>query len=143
MIAKLQILAHRMLSSSGNEISKLRPICFCGPSGSGKWKVTLNIFFLFFIAYFCFIFWLISLLYYELLIMIHYFKGKSTLLKRIMAEYPNCFAYSTSHTTRKPRPGEQNGKDYHFVTREEMLTAISNGDFLEHAEFSGNFFIFK
>jgi len=35
MITKLQILAQRMLSS-GSEITKLRPICFCGPSGSGK-----------------------------------------------------------------------------------------------------------
>jgi guanylate kinase len=56
-----------------------------------------------------------------------------------MAEHPDAFAYSTSHTTRNPRPGEVNGKDYHFVSREEMLMAIENNEFLEYAEFSGNF----
>lgn len=66
--------------------------------------------------------------------------GKSTLLKMLMKEYPNTFAFSVSHTTRKPRPGEQNGKDYYFVTREEMSRMIEAGDFLEHAEFSGNMY---
>lgn len=66
--------------------------------------------------------------------------GKSTLLKRLMAEYPNAFAFSVSHTTRKPRPGEENGKDYHFVSRDEILAGIDNGDFLEYAEFSGNYY---
>jgi guanylate kinase len=66
--------------------------------------------------------------------------GKSTLLKRLMAEFPNAFAFSVSHTTRKPRPGEENGREYHFVTREEMLVAIENQDFLESAEFSGNLY---
>lgn len=58
-----------------------------------------------------------------------------------MKEYPNTFAFSVSHTTRKPRPGEQNGKDYYFVTREEMTRMIEAGDFLENAEFSGNVYI--
>lgn len=66
--------------------------------------------------------------------------GKSTLLKMLMKEYPNTFAFSVSHTTRKPRPGEQNGKDYYFVTREEMCRMVEAGDFLEHAEFSGNMY---
>ena len=66
--------------------------------------------------------------------------GKSTLLKRLMAEYPNTFAFSVSHTTRKPRPGETNGKEYHFVTREEMMLAIKENQFLESAEFSGNLY---
>ena len=66
--------------------------------------------------------------------------GKSTLLKRLMAEYPNAFAFSVSHTTRKPRPGEENGKDYHYVSREEILAGIENGEFLEYAEFSGNYY---
>ena len=64
--------------------------------------------------------------------------GKSTLLKRLMGEYPNAFAFSVSHTTRKPRPGEENGREYYFVTRDEMQVGINNGEFLEHAEFSGN-----
>jgi len=66
--------------------------------------------------------------------------GKSTLLKKLMGEFDNKFGFSTSHTTRSPRPGEKNGVDYHFVTRDEMQTAIQNGDFIEYAEFSGNMY---
>ncbi|CAF0988783.1 unnamed protein product [Brachionus calyciflorus] len=66
--------------------------------------------------------------------------GKSTLLKRLMNEFPKAFAFSVSHTTRKPRAGEENGREYHFVTRDEMLQAIQNDEFLEHAEFSGNIY---
>jgi guanylate kinase len=66
--------------------------------------------------------------------------GKSTLVQRLMKEHPDCFAFSVSHTTRKPRDGEVNGKDYYFVTREEMLKAINNREFVEHAEFSGNLY---
>jgi guanylate kinase len=57
-----------------------------------------------------------------------------------MNEYPSAFAFSVSHTTRKPRAGEENGREYHFVTREEMQKAIENDEFLEHAEFSGNMY---
>jgi guanylate kinase len=66
--------------------------------------------------------------------------GKSTLLKRLMNEFPTAFAFSVSHTTRKPRMGESNGKDYYFVERDEMLRAIKNGEFIENAEFSGNLY---
>lgn len=66
--------------------------------------------------------------------------GKSTLLRRLMNEFPEAFAFSVSHTTRKPRPGEENGREYHFVTRDEMLKAIENNEFLEYAEFSGNIY---
>lgn len=66
--------------------------------------------------------------------------GKSTLLKRLMKEFPEAFAFSVSHTTRKPRQGEENGREYHFVTREEILKSIENNEFLEHAEFSGNIY---
>lgn len=48
--------------------------------------------------------------------------------------------FSVSHTTRKPRPGEENGVHYHFVERESMKAAIEKGDFLETAEFSGNMY---
>ena len=54
--------------------------------------------------------------------------GKSTLLKRLMNEFPGAFAFSVSHTTRNPRPGEQNGREYHFVTREVILDAIKNNE---------------
>ena len=63
-----------------------------------------------------------------------------TLLKRLMNEYPTAFAFSVSHTTRKPRNGEVNGREYHFVEREEMLKAIENSEFIENAEFSGNLY---
>ncbi|KAJ7322092.1 hypothetical protein JRQ81_018379 [Phrynocephalus forsythii] len=66
--------------------------------------------------------------------------GKSTLLKKLLKDYENVFGFSVSHTTRQPRPGEVNGKDYHFVTREEMKKEIEAGGFIEHAEFSGNMY---
>lgn len=66
--------------------------------------------------------------------------GKSTLLKKLMAEFPNAFAFSVSHTTRNPRAGEVDGKDYHFTPKEEMQAKIAAGDFLEHAQFSGNLY---
>lgn len=66
--------------------------------------------------------------------------GKSTLIKKLFKDYENVFGFSVSHTTRQPRPGEVNGKDYHFVTREEMKKEIDAGEFIEHAEFSGNMY---
>ncbi|ELU10045.1 hypothetical protein CAPTEDRAFT_152418 [Capitella teleta] len=66
--------------------------------------------------------------------------GKSTLLKKLMGEYQDCFAFSVSHTTRKPRPGEVNGKDYHFIDQDEMQKLITNDAFIEHACFSGNMY---
>ncbi|KAG7332790.1 hypothetical protein KOW79_004624 [Hemibagrus wyckioides] len=66
--------------------------------------------------------------------------GKSTLLKRLMQEYDGVFGFSVSHTTRNPRPGEENGKDYHFITREKMQESIDNGEFIENTVFSGNMY---
>jgi len=66
--------------------------------------------------------------------------GKSTLLNRLFKDYPGCFAFSVSHTTRKPRPGEEHGKDYYFVAKDEMLKDIEAGKFLEHAAFGGNLY---
>ncbi|XP_075216032.1 guanylate kinase [Lycorma delicatula] len=66
--------------------------------------------------------------------------GKSTLLKRLFDEYPNTFGFSVSHTTRNPRPGEQNGYHYHFTTKEEMEIAIGRGEFLESAIFANNIY---
>ncbi|KAF4088637.1 hypothetical protein AMELA_G00057030 [Ameiurus melas] len=66
--------------------------------------------------------------------------GKSTLLKKLLKEFDGVFGFSVSHTTRKPRPGEENGKDYHYVSREEMQAGIDKGDFIESAEFSGNIY---
>ncbi|KAJ2444052.1 guanylate kinase [Coemansia sp. RSA 2337] len=66
--------------------------------------------------------------------------GKSTLLKRLFAEYPTEFGFSVSNTTRKPRTGETNGVDYHFLSREDFIAAIELKKFIEHAEFSGNMY---
>ncbi|VCW68087.1 unnamed protein product [Gulo gulo] len=65
---------------------------------------------------------------------------KSTLFKRLLQEHRSVFGFSVSHTTRDPRPGEENGKDYYFVTREVMPWDMAAGDFIEHAELSGNLY---
>ncbi|CAF1531358.1 unnamed protein product, partial [Rotaria sordida] len=51
--------------------------------------------------------------------------GKSTLIAELFKEYPTAFAFSVSHTTRAPRPGEQNGREYHFVARVDMEKMIA------------------
>ncbi|KAJ2009796.1 guanylate kinase [Coemansia thaxteri] len=66
--------------------------------------------------------------------------GKSTLLKRLFAEYPTDFGFSVSNTTRQPRANEVSGVDYHFLTREQFIAAIERKEFIEHAEFSGNMY---
>ncbi|KAH8262374.1 guanylate kinase [Drosophila bipectinata] len=66
--------------------------------------------------------------------------GKSTLLKRLFAEFPNTFGFSISHTTRKPREGEEHGVHYYFVERPEMEAAIAGDEFIETAEFTGNLY---
>jgi len=66
--------------------------------------------------------------------------GKSTLLKRLLAENKDKLAFTISHTTRKPRKGEENGREYYFVTREEMESMIKNNEFIEHTDFSGNLY---
>lgn len=50
------------------------------------------------------------------------------------------FVYSVSATTRAPRPGEVNGVNYHFITREDFLARIASGDMLEYTEYCGNFY---
>ncbi|TNN20735.1 Glycoprotein endo-alpha-1, 2-mannosidase-like protein [Schistosoma japonicum] len=66
--------------------------------------------------------------------------GKSTVLQMLMEKFPNNFGFSVSHTTRKPRPGEKDGIDYHFTDRDTFLSEISEGKFLEYAEFAGNIY---
>jgi guanylate kinase len=65
--------------------------------------------------------------------------GKTTLLKRVMAKVPGV-VFSISHTTRKPRPGEVDGVDYHFVSRPEFLAMIDKELFLEYAEVHNNLY---
>lgn len=64
--------------------------------------------------------------------------GKSTLLTPLLEKYPDSFGFSVSHTTRAPRAGEENGKQYHFVTKEEFMAGVERGEFLEWAQFGGN-----
>ncbi|EFO19316.1 guanylate kinase [Loa loa] len=66
--------------------------------------------------------------------------GKSTVIGRAMETYPNAFAFAISHTTRKPRPGEVDGKNYWFVTEEKFKEMIKNNEFLEYATFGGNIY---
>ncbi|CAF4791014.1 unnamed protein product [Pieris macdunnoughi] len=66
--------------------------------------------------------------------------GKSTLLKRLLKEFPDKFGFSVSHTTRGPRPGEKDGVHYHFISKEQMLSAVGKGEFIETAVFSGNMY---
>jgi len=65
--------------------------------------------------------------------------GKTSLGRALMEKLPNV-AWSVSHTTRPPRPGEKDGRDYHFVSREEFQHLLDEGDFLEYAEVYGNWY---
>ena len=65
--------------------------------------------------------------------------GKSTLIRASLEELPE-LAYSVSATTRRPRPGEVDGIDYIFLSRQEFERWIQEGRFLEWAEYSGNLY---
>ena len=65
--------------------------------------------------------------------------GKTTLVHMLLKEFPN-MEFSVSYTTRKPRPGEVNGKDYFFVDRKTFEKMVEEGDFLEWAEVYGNLY---
>jgi len=64
--------------------------------------------------------------------------GKSTICKRLL-EDPRV-VFSVSATTRKMRPGEVDGRDYHFLSVEEFRKRIARGEFIEHAEVYGNLY---
>jgi len=66
--------------------------------------------------------------------------GKSTLITRMKDAFPDAFGFSVSHTTRGPRPGEADGVNYHYVSREDFLAAKERGEFIETAQFSGNMY---
>ena len=63
--------------------------------------------------------------------------GKTTISKALLGREEN-LKMSTSHTTRRIRPGEVNGEDYHFVGETEFKEMIKAGEFLEHAQVFGN-----
>ncbi len=66
--------------------------------------------------------------------------GKTTIAKAVRERYPERFGFSVSATTRKPRPGERHGVDYHFWTRPQFRDAVRAGKFLEHAEYAGELY---
>jgi guanylate kinase len=65
--------------------------------------------------------------------------GKSTVARQVM-ERLGCLGFSVSATTRTMRPGEQDGVDYFFLSREEFEKKISEGGFIEHEFFFGNYY---
>ena len=65
--------------------------------------------------------------------------GKTSLVKALLKTAP-AIRLSVSYTTRSPRPGETDGRDYHFVNRERFEIMLAAGEFLEHAEVYGNYY---
>lgn len=65
--------------------------------------------------------------------------GKGTLLKSLLARHSELH-YSVSFTTRSPRPGEIHGKHYYFTNRSQFEQMVAQGEFLEWAEFAGNYY---
>ena len=63
--------------------------------------------------------------------------GKGTLIRGLRSRIP-ALELSVSATTRKPRPGEENGADYHFLSDAEFDERLRAGEFVEHASYSGN-----
>ena len=65
--------------------------------------------------------------------------GKTTITKKLSQKYPN-IKVSISHTTRKPRPNEIDGVDYHFVNKEQFEKLIEKENFYEHAKIFDNYY---
>jgi guanylate kinase len=65
--------------------------------------------------------------------------GKSTLVNALLAQEPG-IKLSISTTTRAPRPGEQDGREYHFTSAEDFVARAARGEFLEWAEVHGNYY---
>jgi guanylate kinase len=65
--------------------------------------------------------------------------GKGTLMKSLLARHPELY-YSVSVTTRSPRAGEVDGKHYYFMSRNKFEQLVAQGEFLEWAEFAGNYY---
>ncbi|UJL35088.1 guanylate kinase [Cylindrospermopsis raciborskii Cr2010] len=65
--------------------------------------------------------------------------GKGTLIQKLLAQHPQLY-YSVSATTRSPRLGEIDGKSYYFITPNSFQELVAQGEFLEWAEFAGNYY---
>ncbi|MCC5605653.1 guanylate kinase [Nostoc sp. CHAB 5834] len=65
--------------------------------------------------------------------------GKGTLMRSLLERHPELY-YSLSVTTRSPRPGEIDGENYYFISRTKFEQLVAEGEFLEWAEFAGNYY---
>ena len=65
--------------------------------------------------------------------------GKGTIVKKLLTKVSD-FSLSVSSTTRQPRTGEENGREYFFISKEEFLNGIKNNEFVEYAQFAGNYY---
>eukprot|EP00581_Thalassiosira_minuscula_P005196 CAMPEP_0183738008 /NCGR_PEP_ID=MMETSP0737-20130205/53660_1 /TAXON_ID=385413 /ORGANISM="Thalassiosira miniscula, Strain CCMP1093" /LENGTH=200 /DNA_ID=CAMNT_0025972451 /DNA_START=95 /DNA_END=697 /DNA_ORIENTATION=+ len=66
--------------------------------------------------------------------------GKGTLIELLRKKFPTQFGFSVSHTTRKPREGEQDGVHYNFTTVDDIKVEIDDGKFVEYANVHGNYY---
>lgn len=66
--------------------------------------------------------------------------GKGTIMKELLAKYGQNYALSISATTRAPRPGETDGVEYFFKSREEFEQMIADGELIEYAQYVGNYY---
>ena len=66
--------------------------------------------------------------------------GKGTIMKELLRKYNEQYALSISATTRSPRPGETDGVEYFFKTREEFEEMIAADALIEHAQYVGNYY---
>ncbi|KAG0420104.1 Guanylate kinase [Dictyocoela roeselum] len=65
--------------------------------------------------------------------------GKSTLIRRFLKDFPK-YRLSISCTTRRPRKDEKNGRDYHFITKDEFKQKIKNDEFIEYVEYNNELY---
>ena len=66
--------------------------------------------------------------------------GKTTIARALVTRWPQRYGFSVSGTTRAPRAGEENGKDYFFLSKDEFRRRQAAGDFLESAEYAGELY---
>lgn len=66
--------------------------------------------------------------------------GKGTIMKRLLEKYDQQYALSISATTRSPRPGEEHGREYFFVSTEEFESMIEQGQLIEYAKYVNNYY---
>ena len=66
--------------------------------------------------------------------------GKGTIVGRLMEKYSDKYSLSISATTRQPRPGEEHGKHYFFISKEEFEDMIEKDKLVEYAQYVGNYY---